>query len=150
MPKHYLVYCVLAILCLSGCDGLGNQEPTAVPFAIYNAQQVIQAFRDGGAPVSNITRNMVIGSDRGVPATFSDRYVFEIPRIAPLGGQILVFDRAEDMQAWVDYIASLRQNQRTRRDVVYVYTRRNVMIQLNAALTATEARQFENIFTTLP
>jgi hypothetical protein len=81
---------------------------------------------------------------RGAPSEFSDRYLFEVPRIAPLGGQVIVFASAQQLQAWQDYIERLRNDSTTRRDVVYVYVKDNVMVQLSASLTTAEANAYRD------
>ncbi|MFQ3566014.1 MAG: hypothetical protein SNJ59_03355 [Aggregatilineales bacterium] len=143
MRKRYLVSGVLAMFAvLVGCSGLniGASQPTPVPFDRHTAEDVLRAFSVAGLPVQNVQRDMLIG--RGAPSTFSDRYVFEIERIAPLGGQILIFSTAGALAEWENYIAQLRANSSTRRDVVYVFVKDNVMLQVNAALTTQEANAF--------
>lgn len=74
---------------------------------------------------------------------FNDRYTFAIDRIAPDGGQVLFFTSDAQMQSWLSYISRLRADSETRRDVVYVYTNGNVLMQLNANLLPAEAQAFE-------
>lgn len=143
---RYLVLLVLATLALgvvAGCASLGIGQPTATPtpFNRYTAESVTRAFSTAGLPVQNVERDLVVG--RGAPSEFSDRYIFEITRIAPLGGQFIIFQTAEELQAWLNYIETLRADSSTRRDVVYVYTNSNVLLQLNANLTQTEAMAFQ-------
>jgi hypothetical protein len=145
MVKRYLFLLLLTITALvAGCEnlGIGQQQPTAVPFARYTAQDVINAFSTAGLQVQNVQRDMAVG--RGAPNTFNERYVFEVPRIAPAGGQILVFLNQEDLAAWQGYISQLRADSATRRDVVYVYVKDNVMLQVNANLTTLEANAFRD------
>ncbi|HLU09424.1 MAG TPA: hypothetical protein VK003_07135 [Oceanobacillus sp.] len=145
MAKRYLFLLLLTMTALmAACEslGVGQQQPTPIPFALFTAQDVIQAFSTAGLEVQAVQRDMAVG--RGAPNTFSERYVFEIPRIAPAGGQILVFQTQEDLDAWQNYIAQLRADSSTRREVVYVYVKNNVMLQVNANLTTQEARAFEN------
>jgi hypothetical protein len=145
MAKRYLFLLLLTMSVLAAaCEslGIGQQPPTAVPFARFTAQDVIDAFSTAGLQVQAVQRDMAVG--RGAPNTFSERYVFQVPRIAPAGGQILVFQRQEDLVAWQDYITQLRADSATRRDVVYVYVKENVMLQVNANLTTQEANAFEN------
>src|SRR5262245_18689150 len=132
MMKRYLFLLLLTMTVLaSGCEslGIGQQQPTAVPFNLYRAQDVIDAFSTAGLQVQNVQRDMAVG--RGAPNTFNERFVFEVPRIAPAGGQILVFQTQEDLTAWQDYIAQLRADSETRRDVVYVFVKNNVLLQVN-------------------
>ncbi|NWF69297.1 MAG: hypothetical protein HXY40_09430 [Chloroflexi bacterium] len=143
---YRIVVCLGLALLLAACGG--PAAPTATPFARYSAQNIIDAFQNAGLGLQNVERDMLVGRD--APGNFSDRYVFQIASIAPQGGQILVFNRDADMQAWRDYIAQLRNSTVTRRDVVYVYEYANIMIQLNSNLAPDVAARFAEILTTLP
>lgn len=150
MPKHYLLIIILAIAAaLTGCESvqLFASEPTAEPFARYSADDVIGAFSRAGLPVENVSRNMLMG--RGAPSSFRDRYVFEIPRIAPLGGQFMIFDTPEGLGEWLAYVETLRANAATRRDVIYVYSYANVLLQVNANLLPEEANAFRAALSSL-
>lgn len=143
MPKHYLFVCVLAIVTLlAGCESVPflQPPPTATPFARFTADDVIAGFSRAGLAVQNVSRDMLIGRD--APNSYSNRYVFEITHIAPLGGQILIFDTPEGMGEWLGYIERLRAGAETRRDVIYVYPYANVLLQVNANLLPSEANQF--------
>jgi hypothetical protein len=143
MPKHYLLVLVLAIATVfAGCESIPLLAPeaTTVPFARFTAEDVIGAFGQAGLQVENVSRSMLMG--RGAPNSYSDRYVFEIPRIAPLGGQFLIFDTAAAMGEWLAYVESLRADASTRRDVIYVYPYANVLLQVNANLLPEEANAF--------
>ena len=141
--KHYLFVFVLTILVLvTGCESLpfGRPAPTEVPFARFTAQDVFDGFSRAGLSVQAVTRDMLIG--REAPGGYRDRYVFEVPRIAPLGGQVLIFDTPEALAEWLSFIESLRSDPDTRRDVVYVYPFANVLLQVNANLLMSEANAF--------
>ena len=142
MPKHYLFALLLTMLVLAGgCESSPfGQSATEVPFARFTAEDVFNGFSQAGLQADNVTRDMLMG--REAPNSFSDRYVFEIPRIAPLGGQVLIFDTPEAMGEWIAFIERLRADPDTRRDVVYVYPFANVMIQVNAGLYPDEANAF--------
>jgi hypothetical protein len=145
MVKRYLVLLLLTMTAFaSGCASLGIGQATAtpIPFERYSAQDVFDAFSTAGVEAQNLQRDMVVG--RGAPAHFKDRYVFEVPRIAPAGGQIIVFDRPEDLTAWQAYVTQLRADAATRRDVVYVFVKDNILLQVNANLTTQEATAYEN------
>lgn len=145
MVKRYLVLLLLTMTGLAaGCASLGIGEPTItpIPFERYTAQHVFDAFSTAGLQAQNVQRDMVVG--RGAPARFKDRYVFEVPRIAPSGGQILVFERPEDLAAWQEYITQLRSAAGTRRDVVYVFVKDNILLQVNANLTNAEANAYRD------
>lgn len=138
-----LRYLLIALIALTvGCGGLPGQEPppTPLPFNLHTAQQVLDAFRAAGLSVINPAREMQVG--RGAPASFRDRYVFAIEGVAPNGGQVLIFDTPEALAQWTAYIERLRANSATRRDVSYVYTFRNVMIQINADLPPRTAQAY--------
>lgn len=150
MAKQYLLLMFLATACLLvGCEslGIGGQAPTAVPFRQHSAQDVFNAFQAAGVTFANPVRDQLVG--RGAPSTFSERYTFEIDRIAPLGGQVLVFDTPEAMAEWQSYIERLRADSSTRRDVVYVYTQDNVMLQVNANLLSAEAAAYRDALASL-
>jgi hypothetical protein len=136
-PLRVLLGIALLMLLLAGCGeeglaSLGEQPPTAVPFNRLNAQDVLNAVAASGISIQNATRDMLVG--RGAPARFLDRYVFEIVELAPAGGQVIIFETPADLQAWQEYIITLRNDASTRRDVIYVYTHANVLLQLNANL----------------
>ncbi|MCA9902806.1 MAG: hypothetical protein KC547_03025 [Anaerolineae bacterium] len=139
MLKRYLV---LLLLTMIGFVAACTQEPPPPPFERYEAQQVIDALNAAGATVQAPVQDLVVG--RNAPSTFNNRIVFEIPRIAPDGGQILTFRTQADLQAWQDYITGLRNDPNTRRSVTYVFVKDNVMLQLNANLTNAEATQYQS------
>lgn len=141
MLKRYPVLLILAMTSLFAA-GCGQQQAAAPPFDRYQAQQVVDALNAAGATVQNPVQNMTVG--RNAPSTFNNRIIFEVPRIAPDGGQVLTFRTSADMQAWQDYITGLRNDPDTRRSVIYVYTKDNVMIQLNANLTNAEATAYND------
>jgi hypothetical protein len=143
-PQRYLALVLLAMLGLVTACGQAAPPP---PFARYDAQSVIRALNDAGATIQNPIQDTTVGRD--APSTFSDRILFEVPRIAPEGGQILIFRTQGDLQAWVDYIDRLRGDQNTRRSVVYVYVKDNVMLQLSADLTNEEATLYRSAFEAL-
>ena len=140
MLKRYLVLLLLAMLTLAGCGG--TPEPTVIPFARHTGQDVLNALGAAGLSVERSQRDMTVGRD--APATFSDRYIFEIASVAPNGGQILVFSDAASLQAWVDYIDHLRNDSSTRRDVIYTYVHNNIMMQLNTNLMPDEANRYKD------
>lgn len=152
LSKRYLVLLLLAmnvlVSVLTGCASIdeainGPRTPTATPepFAFFTGQQVIDALRAAGLSVENPEEQaLTIGRD--APLTYNHRSIFEISRIAPDGGQILVFDDPAGLQAWQDYIARLSQDSSTRRDVVYTYVHRNILLQLNANLLPDEATRY--------
>ena len=148
MRQQYLPLVVLAILAVfgaSGCGVLNPPQPTAVPFVQHNAEDVFNAFGRAGLQIQNPEKNMLV-SGRGAPSSFSDRYLFEIPRIAPAGGQIIVFSTPDQLAAWQHYIDTLLASADTRRDVIYVYIKENVLLQLNANLTNQEAKGYSDAF----
>ena len=136
---------LISTLLISAC---GANQPTAIPFGTYSAQNVIDALQAAGLDLQNIQRAMQVGRD--APTTYNDRYIFEIPSIAPQGGQILIFSSDANMQAWRDYIELLRQDRVTRRDVVYVYENANVMVQVNSNLPVDDANVFRDTIANLP
>ncbi|MBK8022293.1 MAG: hypothetical protein IPK19_12895 [Chloroflexi bacterium] len=111
--------------------------PTPIPFDRFSVQDVFTAFARADCPsaVWNKTSPSPVRDQPGL----GDRWVFEIPRIAPAGGQVIVFDSQAQRAEWEAYIAELRNDDETRRDVVYTYFHENLMLQLNAGLTNQEA-----------
>lgn len=145
MVKRYLFLLLLTMTALAaGCASLGIGQPTEtpVPFNRHTAQDVFSVLSSAGLEAQNLRRDLVVG--RGAPSTFSDRYIFEISRIAPSGGQVLIFETPDGLTEWQEYIATLRANNATRRDVVYVFVRGNVMLQVNANLTTQEANAYRD------
>ncbi len=149
--QQYLALVLFAILTVAaGCSalGLGQPTPTAIPFDRYGVQDVFNAFARAGLQVQNPEKaSAALG--RGAPTEFQDRYLFEIARIAPAGGQILVFATPEQLQAWQDYVTRLRNDPATRRDVVYVYAKANILLQLNTTLTTQEANAYRDALNSL-
>lgn len=147
MRQQYLplvLFAILAFFGTSGCSILNPPPaPTAIPFNLHTSEDVFNAFARAGLQMQNPTKEMNVGA-RGAPSEFSDRYLFEVPRIAPLGGQVIVFATAPQLQAWQAYIETLRNDSDTRRDVVYVYVKDNVMVQLSASLTTAEANAYRD------
>ncbi|MBK8021494.1 MAG: hypothetical protein IPK19_08695 [Chloroflexi bacterium] len=137
MLKRYLVLLVIAIT-FAACEALNPQPtPTPIPFDRFSVQDVFTAFARAGLPIGGLEQNLSI--TREGPTGLKDRWVFEIPRIAPAGGQVIVFDSQAQRAEWEAYIAELRNDDETRRDVVYTYFHENLMLQLNAGLTNQEA-----------
>lgn len=140
--RHRLLWftLVLGIWAAAGCSALNPPAPTALPFARFTSASVLAAFEQAGVVVQNPTREMLVGRD--APARFADRTLFEIPRIAPAGGQIIVFNTPEELAVWQTYIDQQRADPATRRNVIFVYINSNVLVQLNANLTPQEADAF--------
>jgi hypothetical protein len=145
---------LLAILTvfMSGCSSLGGLfgPPTAtpIPFDRYDAEDVFNTFARAGLQLGNPTLNMNV-QGRGAPINFRSRYIFEVPRIAPNGGQIIVFATPEQMAEWQAYIRRLDADSTTHRDVIYTYWTSNLMLQLSASLTNQEAAAYRDAFMTL-
>jgi len=150
MSKRYLLSLLIATLLLlplvlTGCGGLslfGPPTPTPLPFALFTAQDVFAAFTAAGLETTIAPEDEQIVAGRDDPADYDERVVFQIASIAPLGGQVITFENAEQLAAWQAYIESQRNNSATRRSVVYVYFRNNVMVQLNSSLTNAQAEAF--------
>ena len=152
MRQQYLSLVLLAIFAVLGASGCAILNPppaaTAIPFEQHSAEDVFNAFARAGLQMQNPVKEMTV-QGRGAPSEFSDRYLFEIPRIAPLGGQVIVFGNAQQLEAWQAYVERLRNDSATRRDVVFVYFQDNVMVQLSASLTNQEAAGYQNALTAI-
>lgn len=141
--KPYLALLLLAMVVLAGC---GGPAPTAAPpFARFTAEDVLTAFVRAGLPVQNIEENFDVNRS-DFPINFSDRRVFEIPSIAPNGGQIVVFSRPDALAEWRELIDARLDSSDTRRDVIYTYYNGNVLLQLNANLLPSVAGQYRDAF----
>ncbi|MBE2272042.1 MAG: hypothetical protein IAE80_27655 [Anaerolinea sp.] len=158
MLKRYLLSVtkatavLLTLILAAGCSSTEGgalpfvSAPTAtpLPFALFSAQDVFDVFSRAELGVQNIAeQNLPARED---PSSFGERFVFEIQAIAPLGGQIVVFDTPDQLAAWQAYIERLRNSSATRRNVVYVYFRNNLMLQLNNTLTTAQATAFRLAF----
>lgn len=143
MRKQYLVWLMLAMAALLVACG-GDATPAAQSFSKYSAQSVFDALSSAGLNVQNQRRDMLVAPD--VPVTFSDRYLFEIDKIAPAGGQVLIFNEADGMASWQSYVDRQRANSSTRRDYVYVYTRDNALLILSPNLTTDDATAYRTAF----
>jgi hypothetical protein len=136
-----------AAVVLGGCSGSATTEINSAPFNRFTIQNVRDAFSRAGLPVQVLVRDIFPGRDE--PRTFNDRYIFPITRIAPAGGQVVFFTSQPAMDAWLGYMEELRADSERRRDVVYVYTHGNIMLQLNADLLPEEAAAFEQALASL-
>lgn len=142
--KRYLAILLIAISAfLTACAG----EPPPPPFDQLTAQEVVDALKAAGATVQNPIADMVVGRD--APNTFSERIVFQIPSIAPDGGQIVIFRTPGDLQTWQQYVDTLRSDPNERRSVVYVYVHQNALLQLNANLLPDEASRYSTAFSNI-
>ena len=136
--QQYLALVLFAILTVAaGCSalGLGTADANTDPVRPLQRAGRVQCLCAGGAGSAEPGESNVGALGRGAPTDFRDRYLFEIPQIAPAGGQIIVFATPAQLQAWQDYIAAAARQLGTRRDVIYVYVKANIMLQLNANLT---------------
>jgi hypothetical protein len=149
MRQQYLALALLAMLAVvsaacSSISGIGQAAPTPIPFTLYTAQDVFNAFARAGLEIQNPEKSTSpIGRD--APIGYRERYLFEVPRIAPAGGQIIIFSTPDQLQAWQAYINRLSSQSETHRDVIYTYFNANVMLQLNASLTNQEAGGFRDV-----
>jgi hypothetical protein len=147
--KHYLLLLVIAMLTAS-CDSLAVGDPTATPapYDRHTAQNVFTAFARAGLIAGDLEQNTDV--QRDAPRGLGDRWVFSIERIAPAGGQIVIFADPAQQREWEGYIDRLRASTNTRRDVVYTFFHVNVMVQLNAGLTNQEATAWREALLSLP
>lgn len=148
-PKRYLVLLVLAMSLLAGCGSAAN-EATSEPFARYSAQDVLDAMTKAGLSVENPQR--ALAAAQGAPLSFNDRYVFEIlvRNQPPNRGQVLVFNSPDAMKKWQDYITTQKASSETRRNWLFVFERKNVLVQVDPDLTNDEAEQYHKALDSLP
>ncbi len=147
MQKQYLVWLLLAMATLLVACG-GDAAPVGEAFNKYTAQAVLDGLDSSGLSVANSRRDMAVAPD--VPVTFSDRHLFEIEKIAPSGGQLLIFNNADGLATWQAYVERQRANSTTRRNYVYVYTRNNALLVLSPNLTTDDATAYRAAFERLP
>ncbi len=142
--QRYLAALFIAITALlTACGG----QPAVLPFDQLNAHEVVGALNAAGATVQSPVNDMIVGRD--APNTFTERVVFQIPSIAPEGGQIVIFRTPADLQAWEQYINTLRADPDNRRSVIYVYVHQNALLQLNAGLLPNEAAVYSDAFSSI-
>lgn len=148
--QRYLALILLAMLA-SACETLnvgGAPTATPVPYARYTVEDAFAVFARNGLVIDDFQQATDVQRDG--PRVLQDRWVFSVPRIAPAGGQIVIFGDASQQGEWVAYIDRLRAVADTRRTVIYTYFQANMMLQLNASLTNAEAAAFEAALRTLP
>jgi hypothetical protein len=148
--KQYLLLLLIAMIA-AACDALpmgGEPTATPLPYARHTAQDVFTAFARAGLIAGDLEQNTNVLRD--APRALRDRWVFSIERIAPAGGQVIIFADPAQQREWQAYIDRLRANANTRRDVVYTFFHVNVMVQLNAGLTNQEANAWRDALFTLP
>ncbi len=138
--KRYLVLCVLA-MSLSVLAACGAQSAaTPEPFAKYKAVDVLRALT--AANLSVVSPQRSLAAAPGAPLSFNDRYTFTIPTVAPAGGQVMIFNTPDALKKWQDYISNQKANSDTRRNWLFVFTSKNVMLQVSPDLTNEEAEQY--------
>lgn len=143
MSKQYSVLLLTIAVLLAGCGIINPPAPTPQPYNKYTAQDVIRAFNAAGLSVINAQRDMLTGRD--APSSHSDRYTFEMEDL-PIGsgGQILVFDSAEGQSEWQQWFDTLRSDPATRSSVIYVFSKDNIILQLNTALMPADANRYRD------
>ncbi|MCK6580108.1 MAG: hypothetical protein L6Q98_18615 [Anaerolineae bacterium] len=147
MFKRYLALLLIAIV-LAACEAV-NPQPTVtpIPFDRFGVQDVFTTFARAGLPIGGLEQDVTISRDG--PRVLKDRWVFEIPRVAPAGGQVIIFADSGQRAEWETYIARLRDDAETRRDVIYTYFHQNIMLQLNTGLTNQEAASYRDALLSL-
>lgn len=130
------------LLVLGALVACGGPSATPTPaFARYTPEQVAAALAPLGATDFRATPRSP--QDQS-PNTATAQRDFAIPAIAPLGGQVLLFDSAADvagMQAWYARFPDLAP---------YVYVRGNALLQLNRTLPKAEAEKYRAALESLP
>lgn len=134
-----LLLCLSLIAALAGCGGV-SATPTPALHR-YTPDDVARVLVPLGA--SNFANTPRAANDQS-PNTATAQRTFVIPSVAPKGGQVLFFDSAADvagMQAWYARFPDLAP---------YVYTRGNVLLQLNSGVAIAEAERYRAALDTLP
>lgn len=123
------------VVALAGCGGDKFQK--------YGADSVVQAYQKAGLSIDNVRPGTRSAQDQS-PNVAIEAKDFTIVSIAPRGGQILVFASQKDldaMKAWFAQFPALAP---------YVYTRYNVLVQLNSALPKTDAEKYRSALEAMP
>jgi hypothetical protein len=126
--KRFGLLAVVLLAFLAGCGGASFQQ--------YKAADAIAAFQQAGLPAENV-KDAVRGADVVAPNLAIETKEFTIPAIAPKGGQVQVFKERKDLDTLVNWYAQFPAL------APYVYTRGNVLVQLNAALPKPEAEKYK-------
>lgn len=125
---------VVFVFALCACGG--------VP--AVTAQQVAEKLTAAGA--INI-RDEQLGADVPVPKSFTAHQVFEIPSVAPKGGQFFICDTKKNCDAIFAYFDALKA---LAGPYTYQSPGGTVVAQLNSGLTPDEAAKFEAAIKGLP
>lgn len=148
--KRYLVLGVLAtsLLVMAACGGQSAATPE--PFARYKAVDVLKGLTDAHLSVVNPQRGLAAAA--GAPLSFNDRYSFNIalPNGTMDSGQLLIFNSPEALKKWQDFITTQKASSETRRNWLFVYTYKNVMLQVSPDLSNDQAEQYNQALQKLP
>jgi hypothetical protein len=125
---------VITLLLLVSCGGA----------PAVTAQQVAEKLTAAGA--TNI-HDEVLEASVPVPKSYIAHQVFEIPSVAPSGGQFFVCDTKKNCDAIYAYYDALKA---LAGPYTYQSPSGTVVAQLNSGLTPDEAAKFEAAIKSLP
>jgi hypothetical protein len=125
---------LLVLVALVGC---GGASATATPaFARYQAADAVAAFKAAGLSVDNVRPGTPWKQGDPWPNVATDRQVFDIASVAPNGGVIQTFAEQKDLDAMAAYYARFPDL------APYVYTKGNILVQLNSGVAKVEAERY--------
>lgn len=128
MKNQLLTLMIIISLALAGC---GKQ---------VTSEDVIKSFKDAGLEAEN-TRPMT-KDDYGIAPFVCEGTRFFIPSLgADNGGRIFICDNTEDRDALVNYYTEL--GKASAIAFSWVFTKGDVVVQINGDLPETTARQYE-------
>jgi hypothetical protein len=132
MPRILII--ITITLLLASCGGA----------PAVTAAQVAEKLTAAGA--TNI-HDDPIGADVPVPKSFTAHQAFEIPSVAPRGGQFFVCDTKQNCDAIYAYYDALKA---LAGPYTYQSPSGTVVAQLNSGLTPDEAAKFEAAIKSFP
>jgi len=117
--------------------------PTDTPFFVYHVADVIDAFREAGLPADEGTPDEPGGP---APSTEAEAYRFLIPSLGPdSGGRAFAFDSQELLDAKKAYYEAF-----TGMLFSWVFTRGNILVQINGSLPKAEADNYNEVLQSIP
>ena len=111
-----------------------------MPFDALSAQDVFNAFARAGLEIQNPEKKMTCQRARRAERLQRPLPVRNSAHRARRGADHRLCHARINCRRGRHYIDKLRGNSDTRRDVVYIYVKDNVMLQLSANLTNAEAK----------
>jgi hypothetical protein len=119
---------------------------TPGPLVVYSVADVIAAFKAAGLPAEEGAPDEPGGI---APSTHTEVYRFLTPIIGPdSGGRVFSFDTQEYLDAKHSYYQSLGQS--SGAFFSWLFTRANILVQINGTLPKAEADKYEAALEAMP